>query len=126
MLWAACCLAFFGFLHIGEMTVPSDSKYDPAVHLRRQDLAVDNPKHPGVVRVRIKQSKTDSFQKGVDLFLCRSSSDFCPVTVAAIPSSQGCGGPSLHVFKGIVLDQTAFRNQSEGGAAEGGSGGDQV
>ena len=24
MFWAACCLAYFGFMRIGELTVPSD------------------------------------------------------------------------------------------------------
>ena len=57
--------------------MPSDSEYDPAVHLGKQDLAVDNPK---LIRVQIKQSKTDPFRKGVDLFLGRTSSDLCPVT----------------------------------------------
>ena len=80
MLWAACCLGFFGFLRAGEMTVPSDSMYDPATHLSRSDLAVDNPNAPTVMRVLIKQSKTDPFRKGVHLFLGKTATDLCPVT----------------------------------------------
>ena len=79
MLWAACCLAFFGFLRIGEMTVPGDTAYDPSAHLSRSDIAVDNPSTPAVIRVTIKQSKTDPFRKGVDLFLGKTASDLCPV-----------------------------------------------
>ena len=79
MLWAACCVAFFGFLRIGEMSVPDNDSYDPAVHLSRQDIALDDASSPSVVRVRIKQSKTDPFSKGIDLYLGKTSSDLCPV-----------------------------------------------
>ena len=79
MLWAACCLAFFGFLRVGEMTVPSDSSYDPAVHLSRSDVAANNPAAPTVLRISIKQSKTDPFRQGVDLFLGKTSTSLCPV-----------------------------------------------
>ena len=60
MLWAACCLGFFGFLRMGEMTVPSQEAYDPAVHLNKEDVAVDDPAAPSVIRITIKQSKTRS------------------------------------------------------------------
>lgn len=79
MLWAACCLGFFGFLRTGEMTVPGDGSYDKACHLSREDIAVDNPANPGVIRITIKQSKTDPFRKGVDLFIGKTASDICPV-----------------------------------------------
>ena len=79
MLWAACCIGFFGFLRAGEFTVPSDSSFDPEAHLCYSDIAVDNSSRPQVVRITIKQSKTDPFRKGVDLFLGRTSADLCPV-----------------------------------------------
>ena len=79
MLWAACCIGFFGFLRAGEFTVPGDDAYDPTVHLSHEDIAVDNPVKPRVVRITIKQSKTDPFRKGVDLYLGRTFADLCPV-----------------------------------------------
>ncbi len=79
MLWAACCLGFFGFLRSGEMTVAVDGSYDPGCHLSRADIAVDNPADPSVLRVTIKQSKTDPFRKGIHLFIGKTGSDICPV-----------------------------------------------
>ena len=35
--------------------------------------------HPQVLRISIKQSKTDSFRRGVDLFVGRTGTDICPV-----------------------------------------------
>lgn len=83
MLWAACCIAFFGFLRAGELTVPGDDAYDPAVHLSYRDISVDNPDNPQVLRIVIKQSKTDPFRKGVNLYLGKTSTDLCPVTSLA-------------------------------------------
>jgi len=71
MLWAACTLCFFGFLRSGEISVPSDNCYDPAV---------DNLSDPSVLQVRIKASKTDPFRKGVDIFLGRTGDDICPIS----------------------------------------------
>ena len=84
MLWVACCLAFFGFLHVGELTVPSDSAFDPSVHLYWGDLAVDNPMNPTVMSVRLKASKTDPFRKGITLYIGRVSSDLCPVSAMLV------------------------------------------
>ncbi len=67
MLWAACCLAFFGVLRAGELTV----------------LALDEPGEPTILRVKIKASKTDPFRKGIFLFIGKNGSDLCPVTAMA-------------------------------------------
>ena len=69
MLWAACCLCFYGFLRAGEMTVQSDSSFDPSVNLVMDDIAIDNPANPTVVRVSINASKTG---KRVSIFLGRT------------------------------------------------------
>ena len=79
MLWAACCLCFFAFLRAGEMKVPSDSEYDESVHLSVRDVAVDDPTHPSIIQIRIKQSKTDPFRKGIDLYVGKTGSSLCPV-----------------------------------------------
>ena len=80
LLWAACCLAFFGFLRCGEFTVPNQLGYDKDVHLSINDIALDSRSSPTVVIVTIKQSKTDPFRQGVQLFLGKTGSDICPVS----------------------------------------------
>jgi len=59
MLWAACCICFFGFLRSGELTVPSQFGYDPATHLSIRDVAVDDHEHPTMVQLSLKSSKTN-------------------------------------------------------------------
>ena len=79
MIWAACCMAFFGFIRAGEITVPDDGAFDRNTHLGVGGIAIDNPSSPSFVRVRIKQSKTDPFRRGVDLFLGCTHTNLCPV-----------------------------------------------
>ena len=62
------------------MTVPSDSGYDPQTHLSLADIALDDNKRPSLIRVSIKQSKTDPFRRGVDIFMGRTGTDLCPVS----------------------------------------------
>ncbi len=80
MLWAVCCLGFFAFLRSGEFTVPSDSSFDPAEHLTPDDVGTDSHTSPTVLRVRIKQSKTDPLRQGVDIYLGPTYKDLCPIT----------------------------------------------
>ncbi len=100
MLWAAVSLGYFGFLRAGEMTVPSDEDFDPTMHLTRSDIALDDPLRPGVVRVHIKQSKTDPFRKGIYLYIGRTNSDLCPVTaLLGYLVTRGQRPGPLFVFK---------------------------
>lgn len=79
MIWAACCLCYFGFLRSGEVTVPSEAAYDSGVHLNMADVSVDSIENPSVVKVRIKASKTDQFRRGVDIYVGRTHNQLCPV-----------------------------------------------
>ena len=74
MLWAACCLAYFGFMRIGELTVPSDGA---SAHLSWGDIMVDDPACPSRMEVRIKASKTDPFRQGISLFIGKVASARC-------------------------------------------------
>ena len=42
MIWAACCLALFGFLRVGEFTAPVDDQYDESCHLSFSSIAIDS------------------------------------------------------------------------------------
>ena len=79
MMWAVCCTAFFGLLRCSEFTVPSINDYDPTVHLLFQDVAIDSSTAPTVIRISIKQSKTDPFRKGIQLFLGTTDHIICPI-----------------------------------------------
>lgn len=78
MLWAAACTGFFGFLRAGEFTVPSESQYDPEVHLNLADISVDSHSAPFMFSVLVKQSKTGPFWLGVQVYLGAIHSDICP------------------------------------------------
>lgn len=79
MLWAACCLCYYGFLWLGEITVPSNTEYDSGVHLNMAGISVDNAENMTVVKVKTKASKTDQFLKGVDFFIGRTYNQLCPI-----------------------------------------------
>ena len=79
MLWAACCLAFFGILRAGEFTSPNERNYNPLVHLNSSDISFDHPTSLSMISIHIKQSKTDPFCQGVSLTLGRTHKDLCPV-----------------------------------------------
>ena len=68
---------FFGFFRAGEITVPSASMFDPAVHLTWGDVAISADYR--MVRVFLKRSKTDQFGRGTEVFFGATDNDLCPV-----------------------------------------------
>ena len=108
LLWAACCLAFFGFLRCGEFTVPSQTSYDKDAHLSINDIALDSRSSPTVVIVTIKQSKTDPFRQGIRLFLGKTGTDVCPVS-GILPFLAVRGNEQGALF--ILEDRTLLTRQ---------------
>ena len=78
MLWAACCLGFFGFLQAGEFIV--NSVFDPNTHMTVDDLQADSLVNPSCFKVHIKCSKTDPFCVGCDIYVGCGVGSVCPVT----------------------------------------------
>ena len=81
MIWAACCLVFFGFLRVCEFTVPGDNLFDESTHLSFNSISFDNRDNPNRLKLIIKQSKTDPFCRGVNIYLGATSNiiKFCPL-----------------------------------------------
>ena len=90
MLWAACCLGFFGFLRAGEFT--TNSPFDPSIHLTVGDVQADSLVDPTCFRVHIKCSKTDPFRVGCDIYVGRDIGLICPVV--ALGNFLALRGPS--------------------------------
>ena len=76
MLWAA---ATTGFCRSGEVTVNSESSYDPNTHLSYSDLAADHPSDPSMVLIVLKHSNTDQARKGMKIVIGKTEDDLCPV-----------------------------------------------
>lgn len=75
LYWAAFTLAFYGFLHVSERTSPSTQRYNPWVHLLRQDIAI----HPDHIKLSIKGSKTDQFRQSATVVIGATDNSTCPV-----------------------------------------------
>ena len=105
MFWAACTLAYFGFLRSAEFTIPSLSAFDPAIHLQLKDIAVDSRHEPSSLRVHIKASKTDPFRKGCFIHIGRGKYPLCAVEamLAYLPIRGNSSGPLFLLQSGQPL-----------------------
>lgn len=110
MLWATCCMCFYGFLRSGEVTVISSKEYDPEAHLSEGDVSLDDVVKPSIVRVHIKASKTDPFRQGVFIYLGATGNDLCPVAaVSAYLAIRGrAPGPFFRFASGAALTRESL------------------
>ena len=77
MLWAACCLGFFGFLRAVEFTV--NYPFNSDIHLAVSDVQADSLVNPGCFRIHIKCSKTDPFRQGCYIYIGAGKRNLCLV-----------------------------------------------
>lgn len=106
MLWAAFCLAFFGFMRAGELTCPSHKEFRPFM-LAPDDIAVDSHTSPTYLTVRLKQSKTDPFGAGVTLHLGTTGDILCPVraVLGYLAIRHSMSGPLFLFEDGVTFSR---------------------
>ena len=75
LLWAACCLAFFGFLRSGEATARMAS----SILIHYYDVSTDSHTDHSMVGVFLRHLKMDPYGKGAFIYLGRTRQDICPV-----------------------------------------------
>ena len=111
MTWAACCLTFFGFLHVSEFTIPFDDLFNQGCYLCLSDIAIDNQDNPKTLQVKIKQSKTDPFCKGVNIYLGVTERDLCPLRgiLPYLALRGNRSGPLFMLSDGRGLSQQLFK-----------------
>ena len=114
MVWAAMTLAFFGFLHIGELTC--DSHFNSERHLTFSDLVFMPKSSPKYMLVRLKVSKTDPFRKGQTIVIGRANSNLCPISamVAYLESRSPLpnSGPLFTFQSGSFLTRGRFKSET--------------
>ena len=110
LFWAACCLAYFGFLRSSEFTVPHGNAYTPALHLSHEDVAFDRRVNPSSIQVTIKVSKTDPFRQVCTLTLGQGRPPLCPVEslLNYLDIRGGSAGPLFVRSNGVPLTRAVF------------------
>ena len=109
LLWAACCLGFFGFLRVGEFTArDGSSPLNPDI-IGVHDISRAPGDPPNYICVHLRVSKTDPFGRGVHIYLGRTASVICPVVailsfMTIRPSHLT--GPLLRFLDGSTLTRT--------------------
>ena len=69
MIWAACCLAYFGLLRVSEFTTSLPDHLDASMDLLLSDIALDKWASPALIQITLKQLKGDQFRKRAQIYL---------------------------------------------------------
>ena len=74
LIECVCIVAFFGFLRCSEFSVLSSDKFYNASNLCTSDVSF----YQSYAILRLKESKTDPFRKGVNIHLHKVKHSICP------------------------------------------------
>ena len=105
MLWAACCLGFFGFLRAGEFTYTQNSL--DGYCLSAADISINSRSNPQLLTVHLKQSKTDPYGSGCRIYLGRTNTIPCPVSaiLSYLSYRPSTSGPLFILQDGTPLSR---------------------
>lgn len=113
--FAMCCLGFYGFLRISELTYP-DSSFSPENAITSVDLTWA----PGRISLLLRRSKTDVQRKGVTVVIGENSSPVCAVKSlqhylsmrrASLPSLIAATSPLFVTPVGLPVSKAGFSNR---------------
>jgi hypothetical protein len=83
LVWAVCTLAFHGAFRIHELLCRTETSFDPAYDLLRQDVKIETATYGGkttrFLTVRLKSPKEQRDGKTVVVDVFESGGDICPV-----------------------------------------------
>ena len=96
MLWAAFCVAFYGFLRASELCSPAASSFDPMATLCHSDLTLTWSS----AQLLIKASKTDPFRQTCTITMGATHTSTCPVAALQnyLPYRKKCSKLPLFLF----------------------------
>ena len=78
LIWAAMTLGHFGLLRASEFSVPDNQPFNVSMHLTMDAVAFERlTDKTGVLRVKIKRSKTDKYNRGIDIYIGCSGDIVC-------------------------------------------------
>ena len=105
MIWAAYCTAYFGLLRVSEFTVSSHNHSNSFTDLLLSDITIDSHVAPQVIRITLRQLKTDQYRQGTHIYLGRTSHPVCPVKalIHYLGSRRGRPGPLFILLNNPLL-----------------------
>ena len=79
VIWAACCIAFYGAFRMSELLCKKSSSYDPEYTLLKRDVKVKNSGEKSSIQFKIKSAKSNKTGKPEIVEVFSTNTLLCPV-----------------------------------------------